>query len=96
MAAVNEIDLSKTEYMRDYIAHLKFARERLMETYSSVRQHSQFVANEVWQDQVSMRFMDMLDQKQKDLFRITEAFDHYRQVMVSQVEIAEEAARQII
>ena len=59
----NEADLTKVEYMRDYIAHLKYARERLLETYNGVRQHSQFVANEVWQDTVSHRFMEMLEQK---------------------------------
>ena len=92
----NGIDLTKVEYMRDYIAHLKSARERLMATYSSVRNHSQFDTNEVWQDNVSMRFMEMLDQKQKDLFRITEAFEHYAQVMQSQLDIAEDIARQDI
>lgn len=84
----NEADLTKVEYMRDYIAHLKYARERLLETYNGVRQHSQFVANEVWQDTVSHRFMEMLEQKQQDLLRITEAFEHYAQVMTSQSDIA--------
>ena len=91
-----EFDLAQVEYMRDYIAHLKFARERLLETYTGVRQHSQFVADEVWQDEVSLRFMEMLNQKQKDLFRITEAFEHYQQVMQSQLDIAEVAAQQTI
>ena len=91
-----DIDLSKVEYMRDYIAHLKFARERLIDTYSSVRQHSQFVADNVWQDSVCQRFMEILDQKQNDLYRITEALEHYREVMQSQVEIAEEMDNQSI
>lgn len=84
----NDVDLLRVEYMRDYIAHLKYARERLLETYNGVRQHSQFVANEVWQDTVSHRFMEMLDQKQNDLLRITEALEHYVQVMTSQADIA--------
>ena len=92
----NEADLTKVEYMRDYIAHLKYARERLLETYNGVRQHSQFVANEVWQDTVSHRFMEMLEQKQQDLLRITEALEHYAQVMTSQSDIAAELESQAL
>lgn len=84
----NQADLTKVEYMRDYIAHLKYARERLLETYNGVRQHSQFVANEVWQDTVSHRFMESLEQKQQDLHRITEALEHYAHVMTAQADIA--------
>ena len=92
----NGVDLTKVEYMRDYIAHLKYARERLLETYNLVRQHSQFVANEVWQDTISHRFMEMLDQKQNDLLRITEALEHYVQVMISQADIATDLESQAL
>jgi hypothetical protein len=92
----NDVDLFKVEYMRDYIAHLKYARERLLETYNGVRQHSQFVANEVWQDTVSHRFMEMLDQKQNDLLRITESLEHYVQVMTSQADIATDLESQAL
>lgn len=87
---------SKPEYMRDYIAHLQFTRERLIETYTMVKNRSRFIATEVWQDSVSMQFMEMLDQKQKDLYRITEELEHQRTVMLEQLEVAERIANQSI
>ena len=82
--------------MRDYIAHLKATRERLIETYTDVRTDSQDIADNVWRDNVCMRFMEMLDQKQKDLYRITEAIEHNQKVMESQLEIAQDLEQQDI
>ena len=85
-----------SEEMREYIAHLKATRERLLETYTDVRTDSQDIANNVWRDPVSMRFMEMLDQRQKDLYRITEAIEHNQTVMESQLEVAEDLEHQNI
>lgn len=89
-----QVDLTRIDYMRDYVEHLKYARERLLETYSQVYQHSRYVASEVWQDTVSQRFMDVLDSKQKELREITEAIDRYQQTMTSQIEMLDEMLRQ--
>lgn len=91
-----DISLVDPKEMRDYIAHLKAARERLIETYTDVRTDSQYIANNVWRDTVSMQFMEMLDQKQKELYHITEAFEHNQKVMESQLEPAENLANQSI
>lgn len=90
------INLADPEDMREYIAHLKSARERLIETYTDVRSDSEDIANNVWRDTVSMQFMEMLDQRQKDLYHITEAFEHNQKVMESQLEPAEDLAQQSI
>ena len=89
-----QVDLSKIEYMSDYIEHLKYARDRLMETYIEVYKHSRFVADEVWQDVVSERFMDVLDQKETEMRAIAEALDHNQEVMTSQLEELREMAQQ--
>lgn len=87
----NGANLSDIEYMRDYIAHLEYARDHLMETYTDVRNHSQYIANEIWQDQVCMRFMEVLNQKQAELYRITEEIESNRQRMIKQLEFLESA-----
>lgn len=87
----NGANLSDIEYMRDYIAHLEYARDHLMETYEDVRNHSQYIASEVWQDQVCLRFMEVLNQKQAELRRITEAIEANRQLMIKQLESLESA-----
>lgn len=87
---------SEPEYMRDYMEHLEWAQNRLLETYSDVREHSEYIANEIWRDAVSESFMDMLDTKQKDLMRIVEAFEHYRGVMKAQVHKLEDLENQRI
>jgi hypothetical protein len=40
--------------------------------------------------------MEMLEQKQQELLRITEAFEHYAQVMTSQSDIAAELESQAL
>ena len=82
------------EYLRDCIEHLKYARERLLETYCEIKQHSLFIVNEVWQDSVCDRFMEMLEQKQKELIRITEIFEYNIGVMNKLLEVAERIAHQ--
>lgn len=96
MAENDAIRLLDPEEMREYIAHLKAARERLLDTYSDVVGHSQYIIENVWQDDVCVRFMDMLEHKQKDLYHITEVFEYNQKVMESQLEQAEAIAHQNI
>jgi hypothetical protein len=87
---------SEVEYMHDYMRHLEWAQNRLLETYNEVRKDSAYIANEIWRDAVSESFMDMLDIKQKDLKRIAEALEHYREVIRAQIEVLEKLESQPI
>lgn len=90
--------LTELQAMRDYIAHLEYARDRLVETYHTVRDKSHYIATEVWQDEVSERFMDVLEYKQKELYRITDEIERNRELMCKQLEWlerADEAGRSI-
>ena len=85
---------SEVEYMRYYIKRLENAQNNLLKTYNEVRNHSEYIAKEIWQDAVSESFMDMLNTKQKDLMRITEALQHYREIIKEKVDVLEELEKQ--
>ena len=85
---------SVPEYMRSYIKRLENAQNNLLKIYNDVRNHSAYIANEIWQDAVSESFMDMLNTKQKDLMRITEALQHYREIIKEKVDVLEELEKQ--
>ena len=86
--------ISEAEYMRSYIKRLENAQNNLLKTYNEVRNHSEYIAKEIWKDAVSESFMDMLNTKQKDLMRITEALQHYREIIKAQVDVLEELEKQ--
>lgn len=93
---MDDIKQKDPEDLRDYIEHLQSARERLLDTYNDVREHSMHIIDHVWQDAVCDRFMEMLDQKQSDLYCITEVFEYNQRIMQSQLEVAEDIAHQDI
>lgn len=88
--------LVDTEYLRDYIEHLKYARERLLQTYGEIKKHSEYITNEVWRDSVCERFMEMLEVNQKELIRITDAFEDNCKVMSELLVHAERLTQQKI
>jgi hypothetical protein len=94
MGGNDAIYLKDPESLRKYITHLKYARERLLETYAHLKQHSYNIMNDVWRDSVCDRFMEMLEQKQRDLMRITDDFQYMIDYLTKQLEIAERAAHQ--
>ncbi len=94
MTGTDAVNLIDPNSLRDYIAHLKYARERLLETYSQLKQHSQYITNEVWRDSVCDRFMELLEQKQKDLTRITDEFQKNIDNLTKLLEIAERGTHQ--
>jgi putative sterol carrier protein len=86
---MNDIVVKDVDLLYEYSQHLHWAANDLAECYQKMKAHTNEVATQ-WNDSVSARFMQKLENEEHIILEIKDEFDNFGEFVKKRADIVQE------